>query len=59
MTVFDYAYENVKEFAEDATETLIEFVSFIANVLLCIIVYGTFPIWVVPYLIWKRKEDAE
>ena len=60
MTLLDYVYENVKDSANnflDMVETLGEFV---AEWVIAIIVYGTLPLWLIPYLIIKkRKEKGE
>ena len=57
MKTLDYAYETAKEFYEEFVEMAMELGKFILNILLAILIYGTIPLWVIPYLIIKKRKD--
>lgn len=57
MKTLDCAYETAKEFYEEFVEMAMELGKFILNILLTILIYGTIPLWVIPYLIIKKRKD--
>lgn len=60
MTLLDYVYENVKDSANNVLDMVDSLGEFVLNVLIGIVVYGTLPLWLIPYLIIKkRKEKGE
>jgi thiaminase len=64
MRVFDEAYNRVQNFFGDISnevatpfcEFVRDFLKDFASLIFAIIIYGTLPIWVVPYKIAKKRE---
>lgn len=65
MKIFDKFYreyleplgEGLAEFAEYMMNTFIAMILYIGNVLLCIGLFVTSPLWLLPYLITKKKRE--
>ena len=57
MKTLDYAYGTAKEFCEEFVEMAMELGKFILHTLLAILIYGTIPLWIIPYLIIKKRKD--
>lgn len=65
MKVFDEAYNRVQNFFEDVSnevatpfcEFVWEFFKDLASLIFAIIIYGTLPIWVIPYKIAKKRKE--
>ncbi len=56
MPLLDRAYKNTKECLKTFIDISKELGKFILNTLIAIIIYGTLPIWILPYLIIKKKK---
>lgn len=56
MRVFDEAYNRVQGFFENVSESTVLFVCDIGAMLFAILIYGTLPIWVIPYKIAKKRK---
>lgn len=59
MNAFDYACENVKEICEETVEMAMELGKFVLSILFAILIYGTIPLWIFPYLIIKNRKKVK
>lgn len=60
MKTLDYFYEMyVEPVIDGIREISHNFIIFVLSTLLFIALWVTLPIWVIPYVIYKKKEGAE
>lgn len=67
MKVFDEAYNRVQSFFKDVSneaatpfcEFVWELLKDLASLIFAIIIYGTLPIWVIPYKIAKKRKKLK
>lgn len=53
--LFDYVYDQLVEIGERLVESFLE----LGEDLLPMVAWATMPIWIIPYLIIKRKKERE
>lgn len=53
--LFDEAYKRIIDFLSDVGDVCFDIVTDIGALIFAVVIYGTFPLWVVPYKIRKKR----
>ena len=56
-TLLDKAYNRATDFLSDVSDVCFEIVTDIGAVIFAIVIYGTLPIWIIPYKIVKTNKE--
>ncbi len=63
MRILDYFYENYLrtfiDFCEELGESAVNLFLTLISWILCVGLFITIPLWIIPYKLWKMKGGAE
>lgn len=57
--LLDEAYKRITDFSSDVGDVCFDIVTDIGAFILAIVIYGTFPLWVIPYKIARKRKKPE